>query len=118
MTDHIQDPSTFTFVPCVNCGADYHISHGPRCRGCNCVPDKVSKKFKATKAEEKPAPSSASTPCPQGSPSLGMKDPAVIRWHLARLGPDRMGEIYKSWDWRHWLNQAETTEDALDDSLD
>ena len=43
-----------------------------------------------------------STPCPRGNPSLGMKDPAVIRWNQTHR-PAEMSTIYGSWDWKTFL---------------
>lgn len=49
------------------------------------------------KAPKKSAPA---TPCPIGSPSHGMKDPAVIRWNLENR-PTEMESIYPpTFDWR------------------
>lgn len=41
---------------------------------------------------------------PAGAPSMGMKDPIVIRWHLAQH-PERMEQIYGSYDWRAQLGR-------------
>jgi hypothetical protein len=59
--------------------------------------------------KKKPAPVATSDDCPTGSPMLGMKDPAVIAWHLDRH-PDRMTEIYGSWDWQAYLSQQTAQE--------
>jgi hypothetical protein len=58
------------------------------------------------------APAPLDTP-PQGHPNFGHKDPAVIRWHLARH-PDRMAEIYGSFDWRKLLSLYPETADLED----
>lgn len=69
-------------------------------------------------AKKKPAPKpvtptatrTQATACPVGDPSMGMKDPTVIRWHLS-THPERMSEIYGEWNWRAMLAAHPETPD-------
>lgn len=56
---------------------------------------------KSHKAKPKPQPTTDSPPI--GRPDFGHKDPDVIRWHLGKH-PERMEEIYGSFDWRKLLS--------------
>lgn len=75
---------------------------------------------KSHKAKPKPSlpPTASRLPlsdsAPIGRPDFGHKDPDVIRWHLARH-PERMEEIYGSFDWRKLLSLHPEATSTLDD---